>query len=66
MEDEAPRDRGSVRYAFGLGWAVAEIRDRYQANRYDTRPWDREGVQRGSFGIDRGQARQHWKAPRSL
>jgi hypothetical protein len=52
MGEEVPKDLASVRYAFRLGWAVAELRGRYQANRYDTRdPGTGKAFKRGSFQL---------------
>lgn len=52
MGEEAPKDLASVRYAFRLGWAVAELRGRYQADRYDKRdPGTGRAFKRGSFQL---------------
>lgn len=52
MGEEVPKDLASVRYAFRLGWAVAELRGRYQPDRYDKRdPGTGKAFKRGSFQL---------------
>jgi hypothetical protein len=52
MGDETSADLDSVRYAFRLGWAVAELRGRDQPSRYDQRdPGISKVFKRGAFQL---------------
>jgi len=54
MGEEAlvPADLDSVRYAFRLGWAVAELRGRYQLDRFDKRdPGGEKVFKRGTHQL---------------
>jgi hypothetical protein len=52
MGEEAPSDLANVRYAFRLGWAIAELRGRYQTDRYDKRdPGTGKAFKRGGFQL---------------
>jgi hypothetical protein len=50
--EEAPADLSTVRYAFRLGWAIAELRGRYQPDHYNQRdPGDETVFKRGMFQL---------------
>lgn len=67
MAQEAPADLDKVRYAFRLGWAIAELRGRYRPERYGQRdPGHAPIFNRNGYGLPLANERSPAEIRREL